>query len=504
MGILFPGGFHDPGSLVPERGYQMASGVVLSTTIQVRGGTKGETVLAGIERWIAEHPLPAIPERVTIFEHARLAGAGLLDSAAQSPAGFRHAYPGEFPFQAAPDAAFALSWISTVMPKRDPGLAKRASDVSDRAAKTLNAGASGGIGHVRTMGPALVYGDVNAYLDGARKNGQSAVGQITNNGRVPYRKGKVDFARTSRESHANGITGNVLQVALTAASETGDAALVKAAISMLKKANVAYSNTVPRGAQTWEIPLHTPDILASAHMLRANVLGYELTGDREFFDEARYWAWSGVPFVYLDRPTDTGRVGMYATIAVLGASNWVAPNWIGLPVQWCGLVYADALLDLWFHDRDARWKQLADGIVSSGYQQSWPAVSGAVISRTARERQGLLPDSFVLESQMRADPAITPATLLMPASRSMDRPVYTRHCLKPGMGTIHIAGDVSGLRGDKWELHPWRDDSYVVITGPYVTRLEVQGGSFERLKTDRPSEVLVLRCRGKVTIGLMK
>jgi hypothetical protein len=280
--------------------------------------------------------------------------------------------------------------------------------------------------------------------------------------------------------------------------------LIKAAISMLKKANTAYSNTVPRGAQTWEIPLHTPDILASAHMLRANVLGYELTGDREFFDEARYWAWSGVPFVYLDRPTDTGRVGMYATIAVLGASNWVAPNWIGLPVQWCGLVYADALLDLWFHDRDVRWKQLADGIVSSGYQQSWPAVSGAVISKTARERQGLLPDSFVLESQMRADPAITPATLLMPASRSMDRPVYTRHCLKPGMGTVHIAGDVSGLRGDKWELRPWRDDTNVVITGPYATRLEVQGGSFERLKTDRPSEVLVLRCRGKVTIGLMK
>ena len=504
MGVLFPGGFHDPGSLVPERGYQMASGVVLSTTIQARGGTKGETVLAGIERWIAEHPLPAIPERVTIFEHARLAAAGLLDSAAQSPAGFRHAYPGEFPFQAAPDAALTLSWISTVMPKRDPGLAKRASDVSDRTAKTLNAGASGGIGHVRTMGPALVYGDVNAYLDGARKNGQSAVGQITNNGRVPYRKGKVDFARTSRESHANGNTGNVLQVALTAASETGDAALIKAAISMLKKANAAYSNTVPRGAQTWEIPLHTPDILASAHMLRANVLGYELTGDREFFDEARYWAWSGVPFVYLDRPTDTGRVGMYATIAVLGASNWVAPNWIGLPVQWCGLVYADALLDLWFHDKDVRWKLLADGIVSSGYQQSWPAVSGAVISKTARERQGLLPDSFVLESQMRADPAITPATLLMPASRSMDRPVYTRHCLKPGMGTVHIAGDVSGLRGDKWELRPWRDDTNVVITGPYVTRLEVQGGSFERLKTDRPSEVLVLRCRGKVTIGLMK
>jgi hypothetical protein len=127
-----------------------------------------------------------------------------------------------------------------------------------------------------------------------------------------------------------------------------------------------------------------------------------------------------------------------------------------------------------------------------------------VISRTARERQGLLPDSFILESQQRSDPAINPATLLFPASRSMDRPVYTRHCLKPGMGTIHIAGDVSGLRGDKWELGPWMDDSVVAITGPWVTRIEVTSGSFERLKVERPNEVMLLRCRGKVTIGLMK
>jgi hypothetical protein len=504
MGVLFPGGFHDPGSLVPERGYQMASGIVLSTTIQVRGGTKSETVLAGIERWVLDHPLPLIPERVTIFEHARLAGAGFLDSAAQSPAGFRHAYPGEFPFQAAPDATLALSWISTVMQRRDTGLSARASDAAKRAKAALNPAASGGIGHVRTMAPALQYGDINAYLRDANNSGRNALEQLGNNGQARYRKGKVDFARTSREQHANGLSGNVLLVALTAASETGDTSLIKASVEMLRKVNRVYSNTVPRGAQTWEIPLHTPDILASAHMLRANVLGYELTGDRYFFDEARYWAWSGVPFVYLDRPTDTGRVGMYATIAVLGATNWVAPNWIGLPVQWCGLVYADALLDLWFHDRDPRWKLLADGIISSGYQQTWPAVSGAVISRTARERQGLLPDSFILESQQRSDPVINPATLLFPASRSMDRPIYTRHCLKPGMGTIHIAGDVSGLRGDKWELHPWLDDSVVAITGLWVTRIEVTSGSFERMKVERPTEVMLLRCRGKVTIGLMK
>ena len=109
MGMLFPGGVHDPGSLVPERGYQLTAGVVLSATLQVRCGTKSETILASIERWIAEHPLQPVPERVTIFEHARLAGAGFLESAAQSPVGFRHAYPGDFAVQAAPDASLALA-----------------------------------------------------------------------------------------------------------------------------------------------------------------------------------------------------------------------------------------------------------------------------------------------------------------------------------------------------------------------------------------------------------
>jgi hypothetical protein len=65
--------------------------------------------------------------------------------------------------------------------------------------------------------------------------------QVNKNGQVAYRKGKVDFARTSRESHANGITGNVLQVALTAASETGDAALIKAAISLVSSSRNSIS-----------------------------------------------------------------------------------------------------------------------------------------------------------------------------------------------------------------------------------------------------------------------
>src|SRR5688500_11826110 len=159
---------------------------------------------------------------------------------------------------------------------------------------------------------------------------------------------------------------------------------------------------VPRGAQTWEVPLHTPDVLASAHLVHAYTLGFELTGDASFLDQARYWAWTGVPFVYLVNPTG-GRVGPYATIAVYGATNWEAPVWFGQPVQWCGLVYADALYRLAPRDPAGPWKQLADGITASGVQQSWPSSDA--------QRQGLLPDFFHLREQRADGPAINPGTL---------------------------------------------------------------------------------------------
>src|SRR5262249_11415239 len=144
-----------------------------------------------------------------------------------------------------------------------------------------------------------------------------------------------------------------------------------------------------------------------------------------FLEQARYWAWTGVPFVYLSPPlVDPVRaypvepaekpgkkerkadpVGVYATTPVYGATQWVAPNWMGLPVQWCGLVYSDALYRLYQEDHDPLWKQLADGITVSGIQQTWPQNSN-------RLRQGLLPDSFNLRPQTHNDSSINPGTLL--------------------------------------------------------------------------------------------
>ena len=155
----------------------------------------------------------------------------------------------------------------------------------------------------------------------------------------------------------------------------------------------------PRGAQTWELSLHTPDVLASAYLVWAYVRGYVLTGENEYLKLARRWALSGIPFVYL---WERYPVMRYATPPVLGATNWKAPLWIGLPVQWCGGVYAYALTLLAPHDDTLDWSHLARGILLAGEQIQYP--DGPLV--------GCLPDIFELPGQRRAGPSINPCALV--------------------------------------------------------------------------------------------
>ena len=118
------------------------------------------------------------------------------------------------------------------------------------------------------------------------------------------------------------------------------------------------------------------------------VRGYELTGKQEYLCEARRWALSGIPFVYL---WTRYPIMLYATPPVFGATNWQAPVWIGLPVQWVGGVYAHALTMLAPHDKSLDWNHLARGILISAEQQQYPDGLWA----------GLLPDSFDIVGQQR-------------------------------------------------------------------------------------------------------
>jgi hypothetical protein len=247
----------------------------------------------------------------------------------------------------------------------------------------------------------LVFGRVQTFVRGRTEHAQALLAGFDEHGLKPYRPGKTDYGSTHSAKHANGYSAGDLAAILEAAALSGQASLTRDSIDLLDRQTAAYRRTVPRGAQTWEVPLHTPDILASAYMTRAYCLGYILSGRPEHLDQARYWAWTGVPFVYLVNPTE-GEVGRYATIPVFGATDWKG-SWFGRPVQWCGLVYASALHLLSRYDPDGPWAQVARGITLTGLQMSWPATDAA--------RQGLLPDFYHLRGQVSDGPAINPGTV---------------------------------------------------------------------------------------------
>ena len=204
------------------------------------------------------------------------------------------------------------------------------------------------------------------------------------------------YQRGHFEDTASGYCGVNAVLLLEHARATGDKAALGAGLKTLE---FMKRFRTPRGAQTWECALHTPDILASAYLVHAYVRGYELTDNREYLDCARKWAITGLPFVY---QWSCKPVMMYATTPVFGATNWRAPNWIGLPVQWCGYDYAYALTMFAPHDKTLNWRQLAEGILITAEQMQYPD----------GEFAGCVPDSFNLAEQHRNPWNINPCAIV--------------------------------------------------------------------------------------------
>ncbi|MFH1267789.1 MAG: hypothetical protein ABIK89_18895, partial [Planctomycetota bacterium] len=56
---------------------------------------------------------------------------------------------------------------------------------------------------------------------------------------------------------------------------------------------------VPRAAQVWEVPFHTPDVLAAADAVDAYLEAYRFSGNGRWLRNAVTWARRGLPFIYL-------------------------------------------------------------------------------------------------------------------------------------------------------------------------------------------------------------
>jgi hypothetical protein len=452
----------DEGSAICDPPLPLRAGGTVTAKARLVGG-RGGSVVPAVRHYVALEGLPPLPDSgFDRAAYAALAADGWLNSGIRDGARFLHCVWGERTAQPAADVPAHLRWLAGAV--ADPALAGRLRGLADEAAGEVPPEnyMFARVGHGRTVAPPLLLGHVLTNATAAARSARQQLAQFAADGTVPYRprKGKPDYGRTHPVPHANGMAALAVEMALRMASFAGDRALLDEALGRLRGL-AHYRNGVPRGAQTWEIPLHTPDILAAAHLVAAYTRGYELTGDRALLDEAVYWAWTGVPFVYLVPPT-AGPIGAYGTIAVLGATNWRAPVWFGQPVQWCGLVYAGSLYELARHDDAGPWKRLADGITVAGIQHTWPAAD--------RKRVGLLPDFVLLEDQHRDGPAINPLTVGLCAARLFGGPALDDfRCAGGPRWLVHAPGDLAPVREDarsaELRVTAWPDGGGFVLVG---------------------------------------
>lgn len=249
--------------------------------------------------------------------------------------------------------------------------------------------------------------------------------------------------------------------------------------------------TVPRAAQVWEVPVHSPDILAAADAIDAYLEAYRFSGEKRWLAEARRWARAGLPFVYVWNAP--GQPWMrYGSIPVFGAS-WNQYSWFGVLVQWNGLRYAYALLKL--HTYDPRppygsftWHDVAVGITHSAmYQQS-----------EKPENIALWPDSYNCLTGTRAAWDFAPRMILKNVYTLLGREEEPQTVvLRTGLHACHLTSgaviEQAVWEGDCLEIdlrYPPQEDGYTLLTGlARPTEVQLDGASLsEREDLEAGSE----------------
>ncbi len=349
--------------------YMALQGKKIEATIRVNRASVEEAVLWAVKK----RGLPPLPKTPRSAAQQRELCLKALNGSLRTDEGWGHCAGKKWqrrPYADMASTVWRLTGVVSDFPAFTPGGAHIANDaiyfVSGRAAKWLQ----------------YKSGRVQGIL-----KRQQADGSFRYDGK---------FRRGHFENTASGICARPASELLEYAWLTGDRASLEAGVRTLE---YMKRFRTPRSAQTWEVPLHTPDLLASANLVRAYVRGYELTGNNTYLEHARKWALSGLPFIY-----QWGRypIMAYATPPVYGATNWQRPMWIGYPVQWVGGVYAYAIAKFAVHDHTLDWKQIARGILITAEQMQYPDGPYA----------GLLPDAFSLEYQERRPARINPCALV--------------------------------------------------------------------------------------------
>ncbi|MFC5407183.1 hypothetical protein [Cohnella soli] len=332
-------------------------------------------------------------------------------------------------------------------------------------------------GHVTQFQSPFYFGHMIDALEGLKKRIQKIIqAQDTSGAWLFHNSPDIAGRPLGVEGEpVLGITAENAQTLLRYANMTGDDTVAVAGL----KGITALDNMgdIPRGAQTWEVPVHTPDILASAKAVGAYLEAYKWTNDKQYLGKAIKWARTGLPFIYSwempDRPMTP-----YATISVYGSSLYTNP-WFGIPVWWTGLVYSYELLELSRYDESFPWREIADGILASaemtqasgvnepsrgGYPDNWNLMTNASSAHVMINPEALLKNVFLrraLDSQ-NPDPDFGTAVNRCRRSNGQGSCVETR---VSSIAKIQFEGSTMSSKLVKFDLtYPAGETTYTLVT----------------------------------------
>ncbi|GHT22838.1 hypothetical protein FACS189419_05960 [Planctomycetales bacterium] len=120
--------------------------------------------------------------------------------------------------------------------------------------------------------------------------------------------------------------------------------------------------TIPNGGFYENTPFHTPDLQTAAALVWLYLWAYEYERKPVYLERAVYFAYAGLPFVYL---TGTQREQIYLTVPKFGGVERGKPFDFGVTRTRTGIQYAYALNLLSKYDSNVDWKKIAWGILQA-------------------------------------------------------------------------------------------------------------------------------------------
>ncbi len=191
----------------------------------------------------------------------------------------------------------------------------------------------------------------------------------------------------------------------------------------------------PSGLRVWDVHEKAPDLLAAAHLIAAYLDLYRATDNPTRLERAVYWAWAGLPFVYLWHAHNRD-IMRYATVPFFAVTLMDKKPWFGVAAQWNGLVYARQLFHLGRYDRTTRWHRIGRAITLCAMQlQKVPEHAPAALT-------GFYSDAYNV----------------------VDGRDYYPLCLNPQLITRNVLGLLGEDIEPSCEVVPWREKRTRIAT----------------------------------------